>query len=217
MEQLVNSSKGVIVRSLALFAVLIVICVAGTIYLPVTTGYFLVSRLLFWFALGIIFLYCIKIERQPLLLWPEKVHGFKHACISIFVILLLVVAGSTCLRLIADVFHWQTESAIVSRLIAYDSPIKLFIVVTAAYTEEILFRGYLMPRMQLFFKGTWMPVVLSALIFGLAHFRYATFVNIAGPVFIGFVFAAYYQRYRNIRVLIICHFIIDFIGLFLLR
>lgn len=208
MTQFVNPSNK-IACSLALFALLIAICVAGSIYLSATTGYFLVSRLLFWTALGLIFLYCIKTEHQPLLLWPEKAQGFKKACISIFLILLLIVAGSAALRVIAHVFHWQAESAVVSRLIGYGAPLRLFIVVTAAYTEEMLFRGYLMPRLQLFFKGNWLPVILSSLIFGLAHFRYATFVNIAGPVFIGLVFAAYYQKYRNIKVLIICHFIID--------
>lgn len=215
MTRLVNTPKNKIVGSLALFALLIAICVAVSIYLPVTAGYFMVSRLLFWAALGCLFLYCIKIEHQSLLLWPEKAQGFRKASISIFLILVVIIAGSAALRVIPHVFHWQAESAAVSRLIGYGAPLKLFIVFTAAYTEEMLFRGYLMPRLQLFIKGNWLPVILSSLIFGLAHLRYATFINIAGPVFIGLVFAAYYQKYRNLKVLIICHFIIDFIGLFL--
>lgn len=217
MKQTVDFSKNNIISGFLLFALLLAICVTGSIYLTTTSGYFLVSRLIFWCALGLMILYCIKIEHQPLLLWPEKANGFNHASISIFVILLFVVTGSTLINSIARMFHLQTGSAVVSRLIAYSPLMKLFIVLTAAYTEEMLFRGYLMPRLQLFFKGSWPPVVLSALIFGLAHFRYATFVNIAGPIFIGFVFAVYYQKYRNIRVLIICHFIIDFIGLFLMK
>lgn len=202
---------------MAFFALLMMICVLGSLYLPATTGYFLVSRLLFWAALGLMFFCCIKTEHQPLLLWPEEIQSLKKASISILLILLLTVVGSAALRMIAHVLHWKTESAVISRLIGYSVPLKLFIVVTAAYTEEMLFRGYLMPRLQLFLKGNWVPVILSSLIFGLAHFRYGTFVNVAGPVFIGLVFAAYYQKYKNIKVLIICHFIIDFIGLFLSR
>jgi membrane protease YdiL (CAAX protease family) len=217
MVQGVNLSKNIVAGSLALSALLIVICVAASTYLPATTSYFLVTRLLFWVAVGLIFLYCRKLEHQPMLLWPEKEQGFKKASIAIVLILLLIVASSVTLRVIAQVFHWQVKSAVVSRLMGYSAPLKLLTVVTAAYTEEMLFRGFLMPRLQLFFKGSWIPVILSGLIFGLAHFHYSTFLNIAGPVLIGLVFAAYYQKYRNLKVLIICHFIIDFIGLFLSR
>jgi membrane protease YdiL (CAAX protease family) len=219
-----SSPKNSISYGLLLSAVLVAVCVAGSAYLPGMQSskvspatFFFLSRLLFWATLAIVYFYCIKIESQPLLLWKNQKQGLKHVCISIFIILISVLAGSTILRLIAHVFKWGADSAAVARLIAYGAPLKLFIVITAAVTEELLFRGYLMPRLQLYFKNAWATIVVSALVFGLAHFHYATFVNIAGPVLIGFIFAWYYQKYRNITVLIICHFVIDFIGLFLLR
>jgi uncharacterized protein len=86
-------------------------------------------------------------------------------------------------------------------------------VITAAVCEELIFRGYLMPRLQLYFKSKWFPIIISALIFGAGHAAYGTIINTAVPLFIGLLFGWYYQQYRNIKVLILCHFLIDFISL----
>jgi membrane protease YdiL (CAAX protease family) len=97
------------------------------------------------------------------------------------------------------------------------APLKLFTVATASIAEELIFRGYLMSRLQLYFKNTWAPVVISGVIFGLDHAAYGTLSNVLGPLFIGLLFGWRYQKYRNLKILIICHFAIDFIALFLVK
>ncbi|MGH2565030.1 MAG: CPBP family glutamic-type intramembrane protease [Ginsengibacter sp.] len=42
-------------------------------------------------------------------------------------------------------------------------------------------------------------------------------MNVVGPVFIGIVFAFYYWKWRNIKVVILCHFLWDFISLMLIK
>lgn len=222
MESHFNPSKGIVIYGLTLSGVLIVLCILGSIYLPdlgstvllPANSLFFLSRLLFWMALGIVYWYCRKIEGQNLLLWQNQKQTLLHVCLAILIIFAAVIAGSGIIRAIAHLFNYSANSAIAARLTTYSSPLKLFIIITAAVTEEMLFRGYLMPRLQLLFKNQLWSIIISALLFGLAHFRYATFINIAGPVLIGLIFASYYQKYRNITTLIICHFLIDFISLF---
>ena len=85
----------------------------------------------------------------------------------------------------------------------------LFGVFTAGVAEELVFRGYVLTRLQVLFKNSYLPVIISSVIFGLIHFGYGTIQNILVPMFIGAVFAVYYNRYKNILIVIIAHFLYD--------
>jgi len=172
-----------------------------------------ISRLLFWLIVGIIFLYARSVEKQPFLLWKESESGVVFYFVSIVAVLGCTLIGSVLISIILKKLGFGDQSAIIKQLLLLANPIKLFSVVTAALTEEFIVRGYLMPRMQLFFKSAVWPIIISSILFGLAHIGFGTIVNMAVPLFIGLVFAVYYQKYRNIKVLILCHFLIDFYSL----
>lgn len=224
MSSSLNPAKGTVFTGFLLSAFLLAICILGSLFLSTfangqvsTQVLFLISRLLFWITLFLIYWYCVKKEGQPLLLWQERKHTFPFYFFSGIIVLAIIFAGSTIIHLAAHYLKWSTTSKAISVLLKFGIPLKLFIVITAAVVEELIFRGYLIPRLQLFFKSKWWPIIISSLIFGLSHFRYGTVVNIAGPIFIGFVFAWYYQKYRDIKTLIICHFLIDFIAVMFLK
>lgn len=224
MTQLSQPAKTNIIIGLLITSLLVALCICGSVFLPglgnaylSPTVLFIISRLLFWLMLVLVYLYCSKIEHQPILIWADRHYGILFYFISCVLVLVAVVAGSIIIQLIAHVFKWSSQAKAAKDMGAFNIPIKLLIVLTAAVVEEFIFRGYLMPRLHLFFKNALWPVLISALLFGLAHFRYGTFVNVAGPLWIGLVFAWYYQKYKNIRPLIICHFLIDFAALFLIR
>ena len=92
-------------------------------------------------------------------------------------------------------------------------PLLIFTCLTAGITEELVFRGYLMPRLQLFFKNNYASIVISSLLFGLMHVGYGTIFQVVGSMMIGLVFAIHYQKFRNIKILIFCHFFWDFMSL----
>jgi hypothetical protein len=77
-----------------------------------------------------------------------------------------------------------------------------------------VFRGYLQPRLQVLFGKPWIAIVVSSLVFGLGHFGFGDFNGMFFPFLTGIAFAMYYYRYRNIAVLITCHFLIDLISLY---
>jgi membrane protease YdiL (CAAX protease family) len=177
---------------------------------------FIISRFWYWLWLALIYLYVARCEKQPLLLWPEKRYGVGFYFASIFGILFILAVGNLSITYALFFSSLYKPSPIMAGLGLFSIPLKLFICFTAGVVEEFVMRGYLMPRLQLFFKSKHWPVVISSVIFGLAHIRWGTLGNVIVPVFIGLIFAYHYQKYRNIKVLIICHCLWDMIGFLLI-
>jgi membrane protease YdiL (CAAX protease family) len=85
---------------------------------------------------------------------------------------------------------------------------------TAAFGEEMFFRGYLVTRLQTAFSdirfGTALAVIISALLFGCAHFYYQGFRGLVLTALIGLAFGTMFLLFRrNLWPLILWHGIID--------
>ncbi|HEX9512213.1 MAG TPA: type II CAAX endopeptidase family protein [Puia sp.] len=175
-----------------------------------------VSRIFFWLCLLAMVAYAVRIEKQPFLLWAEKKYSFGYYLASVIAILLILLAGVAILSRIELAFGILKKSDKLNGMVVVLRRSKwllVFTCLTAGVTEELIFRGYLIPRLQLFFKGSYPSLIISSVFFGLAHIGYGNIAQVIGPVFIGFIFALYYQKYRNIKVVIICHFLWDYLTL----
>ena len=215
-----SKTPAAIIAGFALTAFLLILCVLFTSFPGWVNDWhfsaafmFFLSRILFWISLAIIYIYVKKKEKQPFLLWKESAYGVGFYLASIFIILLIIIVGSAIIGLVIHFIGLSLRSNALKTVFGFNIPLKIFIVITAAIVEELIFRGYFLSRLQLFFKHKHWPLIISSIIFGLGHMRYGTVVNVLGPIFIGFVFAWHYQKYRNIKILIICHFMIDLTAL----
>jgi membrane protease YdiL (CAAX protease family) len=85
----------------------------------------------------------------------------------------------------------------------------MFTAITAGITEELFFRGYVMSRLALFFKNMHVQVLISAVLFCAIHIGYHHWGEIIFTFLLGLIFGYHYQRYRNIKVLMVVHFIVD--------
>ena len=65
------------------------------------------------------------------------------------------------------------------------------------------------------FKNPYLAIIVNSMLFGLLHIKYGTVINVLAPIFIGFVFSYYYWRFKNIKVVILCHFLWDLIAIFI--
>ena len=218
-------------RPLLLAGVLLTfVLLAGSLFLG-KTGFFrltgiapfsatamYVTRLLFWTILGIVFLYARRIEKQKLLLWEERNYSFPLLLASFFGIFGAVVILLLFTAIVLRLLGLHQQSAMLDELMKIfrnDPFLMLFTCVTAGFVEELLFRGYLLPRLALLFNNSLVAVIVSSVLFGLMHFGYGTVINMVGPFIIGLVFAIYYWKFRNIKVLIFCHFTWDLMALLL--
>lgn len=180
---------------------------------------YFVSRLLNWFCVLLLWLYAIKVEKQRLLIWREKQYKFLGYLISIVAIFSILVAGGIIIQTLLSLTGANARSEKLFEivdLLKNNKFLLVFTALTAGVVEELIFRGYMLPRLVNLVKSPFLAIAISSILFGLLHYRYGTIFNVVGPVFIGAVFATYYWKYRNLKVLIFCHFVWDLVSLVLL-
>ncbi len=184
---------------------------------PVLNGLlFFVNRLFIWLSLILLWLYAKNVEKESLLIWPQQKQKFLFSILAVFAILIVIFIGNT---LISKILSYLASNIASPKMLEFETLFKhnflllIFTAATAAIVEELIFRGYIQSRIEYIFKKPIWGIIGSALLFALLHISYATWLQFLGPLFIGLVFSIYYWKYRNIKVLIICHFLIDLIGL----
>lgn len=177
-----------------------------------------ISRIIFWLPLLIIFLYARKVEMQKLLIWEEKKFKFWEYLVSFIAIFFVLFVGLAVIVLLLVKLGFERESGKMVQMLALfrQNTFLIFLTAgTAGVVEELTFRGYILPRLERIFNNPLIAILLSSLLFGLLHFSFGTVIQVAGPFFIGAVFALYYYKFRNIKILIICHFLWDVMAIYL--
>lgn len=88
---------------------------------------------------------------------------------------------------------------------------RCFIVITAAVTEEVLYRAYAVGVGQLLLGSLWFACILSVVAFTLAHYKwgFAHMVSVLAPAV---VFTLLFVLTRNVWLCIIAHAIVDGAG-----
>ncbi|MEO7978157.1 type II CAAX endopeptidase family protein [Flavobacterium sp.] len=212
-----NSTKNHIVIVGILISILLPFLAILSSYLFKQTGFtgeikFFISRICIWFSLLLLFLYNYKIEKLPFLLWTEKQYSFSPFVIAVFETFLKLFIAVIIVGSIILLFKIKVESVVLNKALALFKNnyfLLFFTCVTAGITEELFFRGYLLPRLAIVLKNTKLAIVLSSLLFGLMHYGYGTLFQMIGPAVIGLVLAFQYQKYQNIKMVILCHFLWD--------
>ena len=177
------------------------------------------TRLFFWVSLGLLWLYCATIEKGSLLLWEEKKYPLIKVIKYVAVLFLVLFAGMMVIRLVLHLAGINSSSEELAKLVIIFKSnrwLLLFTCITAGVAEELIFRGYLLPRLALIFNSPVWAIIITSVLFGLLHAGYGTVAQIIGPIFIGAVFGYFYWKYRNIKVIILMHFLWDFVTLSIL-
>jgi membrane protease YdiL (CAAX protease family) len=177
--------------------------------------YIFLSRLLLWLVLGGLYLYAKKGEMQNMLLWPQEHYKPVFYIKWFFLLYLLYIAVAFISRIPFWLGFHENNAVIIKLYIAMQkSPaLLIFGALTAGIAEEFIFRGYILSRLSLLFSNKHSAVITSAAIFALAHLSYHTFHELIFVFGIGIVFAYHYQKYHNLTILMVVHFLIDAIAL----
>ncbi|WP_407402679.1 CPBP family intramembrane glutamic endopeptidase [Chryseobacterium sp.] len=181
-----------------------------------TTNKFYFTRLVLWVVLFLVFLYNYFIEKNSFFLWKDKKYGLPFYVGAVGILYLTCLFGGGTISIILNKSTNQNLSNKLVNLTALfknNYPLIITVCLTAGVVEELLMRGYIQPRLEKIYNNPTVGIVVSALLFGLLHLTYGTAVQVIVPFFIGLVFASFYKNYRNLKILIICHFIYDFISL----
>lgn len=179
---------------------------------------FVFSRSLYWIAVILLWLYAKKVEKQKLLLWEERKYNIIHYIVSLVAVFGAIIFSLLLVKIIFNLIGLKETSSSLIKIINIfrdNDPLIILTVVTAGVTEELIFRGYLQPRLEILLKKPYLSIIISSVFFGLLHYRFGTIINIVGPFVIGLIFSFYYWKFRNIKVLMLCHALWDLIGIYL--
>ena len=185
-------------------------------HFPGFLKYGYLEKFIIWIWLLLVYIYATKIEKQPFLLWADKKRSFRFYIISIISVLGLAFLAGESQQLLPKLGFKTEPSQVLNGMASYLHTHPLLLVltcITAGIVEELLFRGYLIPRLNKLLKNRYLAVVISAFIFGAGHIGYGTWMNMIVPILIGLIFGGYYQKYKNLKVLIFCHFLIDLLSM----
>jgi membrane protease YdiL (CAAX protease family) len=175
------------------------------------------SRFIYWVEVLLLLFYAYKVERQPLLIWKDRKLTFLYALVSIIALYFI----SEAMGVVSNIPHllgWKENDAIMRKVIAVlknRDALLVFVALTAGVTEELIFRGYVFTRLSLLFKNGYMPVIISSVLFSAMHYKYNSLREYIFVFLIGVIYSLYYKKYRNIKVLMTVHFMVDVISLLL--
>jgi hypothetical protein len=157
------------------------------------------------------FLYARKAEVQKFFLWDEESYDFSFYLISIVVLFVLIIADGIISHIPYLLgLHEKSDMLHKMRLLMSKYPaLMVFTCITAGITEELIFRGYMMSRLSLIFSNKNLPVVISAALFSYVHLGYKNLGEIIFSFLFGLIFGYHYQKFRNIKMLIIVHSLWD--------
>jgi len=107
-----------------------------------------------------------------------------------------------------------TNNSSFRSLASYAFPYRVFLVATAAVTEEVLYRGYGIGVGSMLFNSTAVAVAVSLAFFVAAHFRWG-FAHLLWVLIAGGALSALYVISESLIACIIAHAIVDAVGLLL--
>lgn len=186
----------------------------------ITANSFFISRITIWIILMIVFLYSIFIEKSTFLIKKEKKYSAVFYIIAVISLYFICVIGGMILNAIIMFFIPEKISSKLLNLVPIfrnNYFLVIFTCITAGAVEELLMRGYIQPRIEKIYNSPVTGILVSGILFGILHSTYGTVGQVIIPFFIGIVFAIFYKLYSNIKILIICHFMIDFVSMMIMN
>ena len=165
-------------------------------------------ELIVWAWVVGILLYVVRVERRPLSSVGLRAPGLTDWIIAILAGILMLALLALILLVVFPALRWN-ESSQQASILALPYWLNVLIVVRAAVSEEILFRGYPMERLEETTGSRAIAGVVTCAVFTLDHISFWGWhhIFIAGTA--GAALTVLYMWRRNIWVNMIAHFMVD--------
>ena len=168
----------------------------------------LAYELIIWAWVAGILLYVVRVERRPLSSIGFRAVGVRNGIIAIVAGILILASLALMLFVVFPALHWSENSQVAS-ITALPYWLNVLIVVRAAVSEEILFRGYSIERLEELTGSRAIAGVVTCVVFTLDHISFWGWHHIFIAGLAGAALTVLYLWRRNIWVNMIAHFIVD--------
>lgn len=178
-------------------------------------------------VLGVVclYFYSLKVEDQSFLIWEEKRYKPLFYILAVLALLVLQIPGNLLSR-VPKLMGWhewwkkpwgKNYLQYVYSWYALNLTIVVSCTIAWSVSVELIFRGYLLPRLAVLFKNNTAAIILSSLLYALFPFFGFGYKWLICDFFSSVFFSLFYLKYRNIKVLITARVLLDLITLYALR
>lgn len=147
---------------------------------------------------------------------------FKNAWFEIILGIIIFVPFTFAMNFVEQAFQAaglsvpsQPMQSLMAKGGIWQSILGILLVIIVAFSEETIFRGYLIRRFRAITASPVFAVLLSSFIFSLGH-RYEGTAGVATVFIMGTIFAIIYLWRKSLVAPMVMHFLQDFIGIVLI-
>jgi uncharacterized protein len=179
-----------------------------------TMGQLLAGEAVVWGFTAIVLLWLRYAERLPLSFIGFRPLTWKGIVIGIVGALVLTAIQVLQFAVIIPLFHLDTGAIMARRQSIMNTPYwyRILLVLRAAITEEVIYRGYLIEKVRQLWKSTTAAVILSVAAFTYSHLGGWGPVQLIAVGGGGLVFALLYIWRKDLPSNMIAHFLADAAG-----
>ncbi|MDR3683751.1 MAG: CPBP family intramembrane metalloprotease [Geothrix sp.] len=165
-------------------------------------------ELIIWSWVALMLLYVGMVERKPLSSIGFRMPGVRDGVIGVLTGVLILVALGLIYYVLFPLLHWNEQQQI-NQVAVMPYWLSLLIVVRAAVSEEILFRGYAIERIQQLTGSRSIAGIVSCLVFTLDHVGFWGWHHVFIAGLAGAILTLLYLWRRNLWINMLAHFIVD--------
>ena len=165
-------------------------------------------ELIIWSWVALMLLYVRRVERKPLSSIGFRMPGVRDGIIGVLAGMLILVALGLIYYVVFPLLHWNEQQQI-DHVAVMPYWLSVLVVVRAAVSEEILFRGYAIERIQELTGSRSIAGVVSCLVFTLDHIGFWGWHHVFIAGLAGAILTLLYLWRRNLWINMLAHFMVD--------
>lgn len=163
-----------------------------------------------WGLLALVLFYALRVEKLPAATLGLRGFGWNATILpGLAAGVLLCIVAAAVVAIARTVFHIGADNHLVSMLAGMPWWMLVLLSLRAGVTEELLFRAYLLDRLERLSGRRWIGVAGSIALFTAMHFGGWQAGQLILVALAGTLFTALYLWKRNIMICVIAHTIVD--------
>jgi uncharacterized protein len=176
-----------------------------------SVGHMAANELVYWGLVAAVLLYVLLIERRPLASIGLRKPSGRDIFAALAMGVLMIGVLAVMYLVVFPALHWD-ETQQLQTLTAVPFWLRFLSVVRAAVSEEVLFRGYALERVQELTGSRSVAGIFTWAIFTLEHLSYWGWHHL---LVAGTAGALLYLWRRNLWANMLAHFMVDAVGFLL--
>lgn len=179
-----------------------------------SVGHMAANELVYWGLVAAILLYVVRIERRPLTSIGLRKPGGRDILAALATGVLMLAVLAVMYLVVLPALHWD-EAQQLQTLTVLPFWLRFISVVRAAVSEEVLFRGYALERVQELTGSRGAAGAFTWAIFTLEHLSYWGWHHLLIAGTAGALLTLLYLWRRNLWANMLAHFMVDAVGFLL--